>query len=264
MAVDPNRPCKSCRHCLIGETHYCLTDGPRRAFGVWQNGGCAEYVVVPDDVVYPIGSTLSLKEAVLIEPLSCIVRGRDNLGEIKPKARVLIQGAGIIGLLWACILHYEGCDVTLSDITEGRRKKALELTANLVNIPKPEVVDARSLDCVVEMFDVVVDCSGSPNAIESAIDLLKRGGKLSIFSCCPTESKISISPFELYRKELTIVSSFINPGTFQRGVDLAESLKAAGYLNFDRLGIGLFTLDDVDDALKMLRNGEISKAVFEL
>ena len=140
----------------------------------------------------------------------------------------------------------------------------MELTANLVNIPKPEVVDARSLDCVVEMFDVVVDCSGSPNAIESAIDLLKRGGKLSIFSCCLTESKISISPFELYRKELTIVSSFINPGTFQRGVDLAESLKAAGYLNFDRLGIGLFTLDDVDDALKMLRNGEISKAVFEL
>ena len=260
VAIDPNRPCRSCDPCLAGRTHFCLTEGPRRAYGVQQNGGCAEFIVVPKDVVYLV-HRLPSKEAVLVEPVSCIIRGMDNLGEIDKNGRVLIQGAGIIGLLWLCILHHEGCrDLTISDVAEGRRK----LAADLKLAPSVRVVDAADLEGIVEAFDVVVDCSGNSGAIENALELLRRGGKLSIFSCCPTDAKVTFSPFELYRKELTIVSSFINPLTFERAIDLVTRLNESGYLELDKLGVGLFCLADVHAALADLSRGKISKAVFAL
>lgn len=67
---------------------------------------------------------MSLKEAGLSEPYSCILRGWRNLGEIKDKnVRVLVQGAGIIGSLFCTILHKNGFkNVTVGEINEGRRK----------------------------------------------------------------------------------------------------------------------------------------------
>ena len=258
--MDPNRPCGSCDRCLAGQTHFCLTDGPRRAYGVQQNGGCAEWVVVPDDVVYLLPESLSLKEAVLIEPISCIVRGMDNMGEVHKNQRLLIQGAGIIGLLWLCIFHNDGfVNLSISDIAEGRRSVASSLELS----PPVTVINASELQGVEEAYDVVVDCSGSAAAIENAFSLLRRGGKMSVFSCCPTDVKVSFSPFELYRKELTLVSSFVNPGTFSRAIEMVRRLAYAGYLDFDKLGIELFCLGDVEESLERLRKGVISKAVFK-
>ena len=261
MAIDPNRPCGQCESCVQGQTHFCLVEGPRRAYGVQQHGGCAEWVVVPEDVVYPLDERLPLGKAVLIEPISCIIRGMDNLGVVAPDKRVLIQGAGIIGLLWLSILHHKGLrHLTISDIAEGRRKVATELSLS----PPINVVDAASLIGMHEEYDVVVDCSGNVGAIENAFQLLKRGGKLSVFSCCPTDAKVIFSPYELYRKELMIVSSFINPRTFARSIEMVAEMIDSGYLDIIKLGIGLFGLEDLKLVLERLKKGEISKAVFHL
>ena len=84
------------------------------------------YELMPSFIlkVYKVPSGVTLKEAALSEPYSCILRGWKNLGDIEDKSvRVMVQGAGIIGLLFCTLLHKNGFrNVTVCEINEGRRK----------------------------------------------------------------------------------------------------------------------------------------------
>ncbi|GJQ67387.1 hypothetical protein Trydic_g19560, partial [Trypoxylus dichotomus] len=74
------------------------------------------------------------------------------------------------------------------------------------------------------LYDVVIDCSGYGPAIENALKLLNYGGKLCIFGVAPPHTKISVTPYEIYLKELTITSVKINPFTFPKALGLLEAL----------------------------------------
>lgn len=72
---------------------------------------------------------MSLQHAVLSEPMSCLAHGWDKLNPVNVGDRVLVMGAGIIGILWACLLHLHGLrrTVTISEPQEKRRKFASNL-----------------------------------------------------------------------------------------------------------------------------------------
>ncbi|KRT85949.1 hypothetical protein AMK59_1767, partial [Oryctes borbonicus] len=113
------------------------------------------------------------------------------------------------------------------------------------------------------LYDVVIDCSGYGPAIENALNLLNYGGKLCIFGVAPPPTKISISPYEIYQKELTIVSVKINPFTFPKALGLLEAL-GERCLNYDSLGIKTFRLEEFEQALESLKKGTIAKAMFNI
>ena len=68
-------------------------------------------------------------------------------------------------------------------------------------------------------FDLVVDCSGNPKAIEQAIHYLNPMGKFLLFGICPQNSTININPFQVFQKELTILGSVINPYSFPKSIN---------------------------------------------
>lgn len=74
------------------------------------------------------------------------------------------------------------------------------------------------------MFDLIIDCSGFGPAIEHALTLLNRGGKLCIFGVAPPQTRISVSPFEVYMQEKSIIGVNINPYTFPKAIGLLESM----------------------------------------
>ncbi|KAK0167273.1 hypothetical protein PV327_004695 [Microctonus hyperodae] len=256
VVVDPNSGCNKCSFCHGGSYHFCDNGGINNTIGIFRNGGWATHAIVPDTQVHLVPEGVELHQAALTEPLSCLAHGWDKINPVHVGDRVLVIGAGIIGLLWACLLHLHGLrkTVTISEPQPRRRLAAKKLDLDYeVNNPA-EIKDAN--------FDLAVDCSGSGPAMESAIPLLKRGGRLCVFGVAHPNATLTLSPFQIYMKELNVVGVNINPFTFPKALGLVRAM-VDRYLNYERLGIGIYKLSDYNEALEALRMGEISKAVFK-
>nr|XP_012221103.1 PREDICTED: D-arabinitol dehydrogenase 1-like [Linepithema humile] len=256
VAVDPNSGCNKCDHCHNANYHFCSLGGLNNTIGIFRDGGWATHVTVPETQVYLLSDDTDMRQAVLSEPLSCMAHGWDILNPLNIGSKVLVIGAGIIGLLWACLLHVHGLrkTVTISEPQQKRREIAANLGLNY-QVKSPTEVKGE--------FDLAVDCSGCVPAMEAAVPLLGRGGRLCVFGVASPKAKLAIEPFEIYKKELTIVGVNINPYTFPKGLALLQSL-SEGYLDFDKLEIKLFSLSEYKEALDALKKGQISKAVFKM
>ena len=84
-----------------------------------------------------------------------------------------------------------------------------------------------------------------------------------LFGCCPENSEIKLDPFQICIKEVTIVGSLINPYTFPKAILLVKDM-GEKYLNYDKLGVKTFQLQDYPAALESLKKGDIAKAVFQI
>jgi len=268
VGVDPNRPCHQCQFCVRGQVHFCQEGGCRDATGIFRDGGLAQYCRVPAEQVFVLPSSVSLKTGALCEPLSCLVHGWQRLMQkspIQPDHRVLVTGAGIIGNLWVVLLHHHGFrNVTVSEPAEGRRKITEGLDTGFHVLTPTEVAAAEEgKDPEQFGFDVIIECSGFPPALQQALSWTKRGATIIIFGCAPPGKAVSICPEDIFRKELTILGSLINPHTYSRAVQLAATL-GPRYLDYDRLGVAVFALEKYEEAIHQLRTGAIAKAVFDL
>ena len=84
-----------------------------------------------------------------------------------------------------------------------------------------------------------------------------------VFGCCPAGKKILVDPYEIHYKELSILGAFINPFCFGESIELMEKLAAAGYLDYEKLGIKVFTLEQYEEAIQSLKSGLATKATFQ-
>ncbi|XP_066274771.1 D-altritol 5-dehydrogenase-like [Branchiostoma lanceolatum] len=266
VCVDPNRGCGNCRECFKAQTNHCQNGGLRTTIGIFQNGGFANFCMVPSEQVHQLPAEVTLPQGALCEPLSCILRGWENLNNPSLDSRILILGAGIIGVLWSTIFHHKGYrDVTVSEPAEGRRNRISALGLGYQAVHPDELKSCISQENIRETgYDVIVDCSGFPPAIEQAFSWLRAGATFVQFGCCPPKEKISISPFEIFSKELKIVGCLINPFTMVNTVEGLVRGMSGSYLNdFSRLGIKMFHLQEYQEAIAQLKKGTISKAMFQ-
>lgn len=268
VVINPNSYCNMCQFCVKGSPHFCVSGGIHSTIGIWRNGGWSQYCRVPASSVHILPPQITLRQGILCEPFSCIAHGYDLLSPLASDAQVLVCGAGIIGLLWSCMLHFHGYrKVFISEISERRRALAAGLDLGF-GVVHPDVLesDARhaSLSGNTDWgFHAVIDCTGAPKAIEQAIHWLQCGGKLLVFGCCPKKSEVTVNPSIIYAKELKIIGSFINPFTFPKAIQLVRDM-AEHYLdNYDKLGISVFQLEHYQVALDALSKANIAKAVFE-
>jgi NADPH2:quinone reductase len=129
---------------------------------------------------------------------------------------VVVTGAGTMGLLLLQLLLHAGAGpVAVVDKVTGRLDVARKLGADRA------VADADALDGA--RFAVAVDATGAPGAIETAIGLLERGGRMLVFGVSSAQAAIRVSPFRVYNDELTIVGSMAILRSFQQAVDLLAS-----------------------------------------
>jgi len=272
VVVNPNEACNRCRHCFGGLVHFCQHGSLSKNIGLARNGGMAEFCVVPDSVVHPLPAVMTLRAAVLVEPMSCVARGFDNLRKdsLTCSSRFLVLGAGIAGLLWALLLHHHGFrDITITEPRACRRRIAQELGI-FKQVAPPENLSTSDADQPTDGgdheggFDVVAECSGDASAIDQALPLLRCGGQLCIFGFAHNDARVSLSPWVLLMKELSIVTSFLNPRTFPKAIAVLGALEGDKLLDFARLGVETFRLDDHKEAFERLRAGTIVKAVFML
>jgi len=244
VVVDPNITCGKCFYCRSGRRHFCEE---LQSVGINRQGAYAEYVAIPESVVYKIPGNISFEEACLTEPLACIIHGLDEIG-IKVGESAVILGVGFIGLIFLQLLKRIGYSpIIVSEINDFRRSKAKELGADEVIDPTVDNVK----DVVLSMTDgkgadLVIECTGDVKAFEQSLEINAPTGRILEFSVTPPNAIAKIRPVAIYKKELRIVGSFTNPYTMRRSIKLIERR----IVNLSKLISVKVNLNGIRDILK--------------
>jgi len=255
VTLDPNMYCGICRPCKMGKKQNCEH---LFALGVNVNGGFAEYVLVPDKQCYRLKDSLDYNIGAMAEPLACALHGIDRAGII-PGNSVLIVGGGTIGLLMVQLAKLSGAStIIISEPIEMRRKIALEVGADYAIDPIHSDVAAQTRKYSgSDGADVVIECVGKPFAAEQAFMAAGSGSTIVLFGVPAMDSKVQLPMFDIYKKELTIRGSIINPDTHQRAVNLLNSDR----LVMDKLITHHFDLAHIEDAILMQMSNQSIKVI---
>ncbi|TDL79431.1 zinc-binding dehydrogenase [Palleronia sediminis] len=231
VVVDPNIECGTCRACCRGWAHLCEALG---AYGVTRNGGFAAKSAVRAVAVHPIGD-MPFDVAALAEPMGCVLNG---LGAARAeRARnALIFGAGPIGLLLGMGLRASGVDdVALVDIDEARLDFAESLGFAPLAAGSPDLEARR------QGMDLVADATGVPRVAGDLVGYVANGGSALFFGVCPSDVRIEITPFELFRRQITLA------GSHSLNHNIPQALAALSALDLDlsRLVSHRLPLDEI-------------------
>ena len=219
VSIDPNDMCGECYYCKNAMEQFCQYN---IGYGTTVNGGFAEYIAANEKQVFKFEEGTDALTAAMAEPLSCCVHGID-LCNIKVGDEVLVIGGGPIGLIMMQLAKKSGASkVILSEPVAEKRELAVRLGADLTIDPLKEDIETI-LEKKCKNINTVIECVGNPKTIESAIHLAGKGATVMLFGLTGPDAKINVKPDEIFKKELSITSSFINPYSFERAISIIES-----------------------------------------
>lgn len=231
VVVANSAPCGHCARCRAGEDNLCEDL-------LFLNGAYAESIIIPARVVEK--NLLRLKpqtafpDAALVEPLACVVQGVEDT-RLGAGERVLVIGAGPIGLMFVALAHHLGCHVSVAGRRAGRLSAARRLGAT-------EVIDVmREPNTVAAVqkqgrgkYDVVIEAVGKPETWEAAVELVRKGGRVNFFGGCPAGTRVSLDTSLIHYSNLTLLASFHHtPRTIRRALKFIESgvIRAADFVD---------------------------------
>lgn len=216
VVVANSAPCGECPLCRNGQENLCDSL-------LFLNGAYAESIVVPPRIVEKnmlrLKPETTFRDAALVEPLACVVQGMEDL---KPKAgeKVLVIGAGPIGLMFVALAKDLGCAVTVAGRGEERLRSARNLGAG-------EIIDVSNASWPATCkgkFDVVVEAVGKPETWEIAVQVVRKGGRVNFFGGCPAGTTVSLDTSLIHYSNLTLLASFHHtPRTIRRALEFIEA-----------------------------------------
>jgi L-iditol 2-dehydrogenase len=198
-------PCSTCRACRRGSPNLCDDL-------LFWNGAYAEFVLIPARVVQrnllPLPEGLSFRDAALVEPLACAVRGIEDSG-VAPEQWVAVLGTGPIALMLVALARLEGARV----IAVGRRTEALA-TAQAAGAERTllfggveEIPEGLRRE-IPGGPDVVLEAIGRIETCDAAVQAVGKGGLVNLFAGCPAGLSLGIDAQRLHYDELTVKSTF--------------------------------------------------------
>lgn len=215
VAIEPGVPCGTCDLCRRGRYNVC----PDVVFHATPpvDGTLQEYVAVRADFAFPLPDAVSTREGALIEPLAVAVWA-SRKAAIEPGDRVLVTGAGPVGLLAMQVAASRGASVTVSDIDRGRLELAGELGADAVFTPDDETAEDQG------SFDVLLECSGSHSATRAGLHRLAPLGRAVLIGMGPGED-LAVPVSLLQERELQLTGIFRYANCYPTAIDLVASGK---------------------------------------
>lgn len=238
VSVDPNSYCGTCYFCANGMKHLCTG---MKGLGTALDGGFAEYITVPEKLVYPVADHVSYEAAAMTEPVACCVHGFD-LTDVRVGQTVMVVGTGNIGMIMVQLARHAGAAAVIAvEPNERRRKTAIELGADFGIDPLHDDTDAVLKEHHIYNIDRVIDCAGRTDTNEYSVHYAGKGAVVMLYGLTAPDDQMALKPFEVFQKELTIKGSFINPDTFDR----AGKLLSAGIIKTEKIISDIYELEDI-------------------
>jgi L-iditol 2-dehydrogenase len=224
VTFDSTISCGRCEACQRGDVNLCVN---RRVLGVScadyrQHGAFAEFVAVPQHILYPLPAELPFDHAALIEPVSVAVHAVDRL-QLVPGERAVVVGSGMIGLFVIQALRVAGCrEVIAVDLDERRLKIADELGANkTINSSQTDAVAAVMEYTEGVGADIAVEVVGNAAALSTAIGCTSRGGSIGLIGNLAPDVPFPLQA--VVTRELTLIGNCSSAGEYPRAIELVAS-----------------------------------------
>ncbi|MFQ3619530.1 MAG: galactitol-1-phosphate 5-dehydrogenase [Spirochaetales bacterium] len=224
VTFDSTIYCNSCEYCLQGRINLCSN---RRVLGVScdeyrRDGAMAEYVVVPQHIVYPLPPSVSFHQGAMVEPLSISLHAV-NRGKIRIGDSVVVVGCGIIGLMAIQCARLAGCGKLFAiDLNESRLQMALKVGADgVINPSKENALEAVLSRTDGKGADVVLEAVGLEKTPDQALSFVRKGGRLVLIGNLVPQ--VSMGLQSLVTREIDVYGSAASSGEYQTCVDLIGS-----------------------------------------
>jgi 2-desacetyl-2-hydroxyethyl bacteriochlorophyllide A dehydrogenase len=240
VVVNPYFSCGTCIACRKGRFNCCAR---LEVLGVHIDGGMAERIVVPEGNLYPAGD-LSFRDAAMVE-FQAIGAHAVWRSELAKGDRVLVVGAGPIGVGTAFFASLAGGNVTLMDISKTR----LAYVRDRLGFPQ---TIGSGADALAEagrltggdLFDVVFDATGNAKAMQASFDFVASGGMLVFVGVLKAD--ITFSDPEFHRKEMKLIAT---RNAVKRDFETVMAAMRRGDIPMDALNTHREALDALPQAM---------------
>jgi L-iditol 2-dehydrogenase len=242
-------PCLKCRYCRKRLFNLCENIMNSKVLGAF-----AEYILLPAHIVkqnlFHKPDSLPYEEAAFLEPLSCVIHSMADLA-MRKGDKVLIIGAGPIGLLHLLVAKLKGAEVIITGLETERLNLAKTLGAD-------KAVTAEGLVDTVREFtqgmgvDFVFECTGQVSVWEDSVSHVRRGGSVVLFGGCKNGTRVTYDTYRLHYDEITLKGVFhFTPRDVKEAYDLLT-----GALNVSPLISGRYILSELEIPFQRLSRGE--------
>jgi len=226
-------PCGECFYCRKERENLCEDL-------LFNNGAYAEFIRIPKRIVerntYQIPPHIDYRDAALIEPLACVLRGLEET-DVQPGDNVSVIGLGPIGLMFVRLAKVYGARV----LAFGRRQTQLDRASRM---GADEVISTADTDAVKAArdwtagrgVDIAIEAVGHPETWEQSVKMLRRGGTVNFFGGCANDSRVQLETSLLHYSEITCKASFHHtPSHIQKALDLVSrrEITAEDFVNCD-------------------------------
>ncbi|WP_226527156.1 NAD(P)-dependent alcohol dehydrogenase [Metabacillus niabensis] len=247
VAIEPGITCGKCEYCKEGRYNLC----PEVQFLATPpvDGAFVQYIKHREDFLFPIPDDLSFEEAALVEPFSVGIHAAKR-SMLKPGSTVSIMGMGPVGLTAiAAVKAFGASTIIVTDLEPNRLVAAKKLGAtHVINVleenPNEEILKITNGKGV----DVALETAGNPIALKSALQAVKRGGKLAIVGL-PPQDEIGLNVPLIADNELDIFGIFRYSNTYPQGIKFL----LAKTPDFNCLITDRFSLEEAKVAMERAR-----------
>jgi 2-desacetyl-2-hydroxyethyl bacteriochlorophyllide A dehydrogenase len=259
VTVEIHAGCGQCKRCRQGMYTSCLNyglnygnvDKGHRANGFTTDGGFGEYQVNNINTLVAIADDMSDAEATLVVTAGTAMYGLTELGGLVAGESVVVTGPGPIGLLGVAVAKALGAQpVILTGTRDARLKTGLELGADgVVNVRNEDPVAAVRRLNGGRGVDYVLECSGAPNAINEAVQMVNRGGKICL-AAFPHEP-VPVDIAHIVRNNIYLYGI---RGEGKSATHRAEAFMRQKRFDATRIHTHTFALEDLPTALRYARD----------
>lgn len=255
VAAESHIACGRCFQCRIGKQHVCEN---LAILGVDVDGSFAEYVVIPEQNAWKIGPSIPAEVASIFEPLGNAVHA--TLVTDVSAASIAIFGCGPTGLSAVQVARASGASPVLAvEINPYRVELAKKAGATLALNPQQSDVVAEILQATGGRgVDVVLEMSGSPQAVRQSFRVIRNGGRVSLFGIPSEPVQLNIAE-DIIFKETRVVGT-IGREMFRTWYKM-EALLRSGLLDPAAIITHRMPLEDFDKAMELMRSGSCGKIV---
>lgn len=264
VQIAPAIGCGICRSCIRGHTNLCDN---LKTIGFQYDGAFAEYMEIPASAfsmgnVTKLDTSLAAIEAVLAEPVACVVNAQEYL-DINKGDSVAIFGSGFIGCMHAELARMKGASrVFMIELNAHRRMMAKTIISELIAIDPTEssvvesILDATGGDGV----DIAITACSSGEAQRDAMKIVAKRGRISLFGGLPNDTPSTgfIDSNLIHYKEISVYGVHASTAPQNKA---ALTLIASGKLSIKTFTKNVFPLSQIEAAFTELNNESIMKAI---
>lgn len=256
VSAETHIICNNCPRCHVGEYHLCENT---RILGVDVDGCFAEYVAVPEQNIWINDRDVPWEIQSIQEPLGNAVHTAME-GDLTAQT-VLVTGCGPIGIMSIPVAKLAGAEIVMAmDVNEYRLDLARKLGADvLINPTMVDPVAAVHSHTGGYGADVVMEMSGNANAIRQALKAARKGARVSMLGLPSRPVEIDLGADVIMRG--LVLQGIAGRKIWKTWYQIRSLLRAGLVERLAPLITHRLPLEQVDDAMELMRTGQCGKVI---